>query len=231
MTKTVLEPRKQPVQARSTASVEAILEATVQVLLERGPIGGLARLTTTRVAARAGVSVGTLYQYFPNKSALMQAVLRRHLSGVTHAVDKACAENMGQPLRQMATELVHAFLNAKMKNPRLSVAFYSAGLDINAAKVASEVGLHANQSIAKMFSSSPEPLSPEPSIVASMLQGMLAGMSRKLLESPDAASELEKMRQEMIVMACAYIDACSARALSQPLESMHTAPVEPRRVL
>lgn len=63
----VLAPRKSPVQARSTTSVNAILEATVQVLLEVGK----ERLTTTRVAHRAGVSVGTLYQYFPNKSALL----------------------------------------------------------------------------------------------------------------------------------------------------------------
>jgi hypothetical protein len=58
-----LEPRKTPVQARSGVSVEAILNATIQVLIKVGK----GRLTTTRVAARAGVSVGTLYQYFPNK--------------------------------------------------------------------------------------------------------------------------------------------------------------------
>ena len=63
----LLDPRKSPVQARSTASVEAILDATIQVLLAVG----IERLTTTRVALRAGVSVGTLYQYFPNKSALL----------------------------------------------------------------------------------------------------------------------------------------------------------------
>jgi len=59
-----LEPRKTPVQERSTVTVEAIYEATFQVLLT---VGGPDRLTTTRVAERAGVSVGTLYQYFPNK--------------------------------------------------------------------------------------------------------------------------------------------------------------------
>ena len=52
------EPRKSPVQARSAASVDAIIEATIQVLLRVGK----ERLTTTRVAERAGVSVGTLYQ-------------------------------------------------------------------------------------------------------------------------------------------------------------------------
>src|ERR1700744_1131571 len=69
-----LEPRKTPVQARSAASVEAILQATIQVLLKDGKL----KLTTTRVAHRAGVSVGTLYQYSPNKSALLQALLKAH---------------------------------------------------------------------------------------------------------------------------------------------------------
>jgi AcrR family transcriptional regulator len=63
------------VQARSTATVDAILSATIQVLLSEGQ----ERLTTTRVAYRADVSVGTLYQYFPNKQALLRAVLERHV--------------------------------------------------------------------------------------------------------------------------------------------------------
>lgn len=62
--------RKQPVQERSRATVEAVLEATLQVLLREG----LAGLTTTRVAERAGVSVGTLYQYFPDKQSLVMAL-------------------------------------------------------------------------------------------------------------------------------------------------------------
>jgi len=78
----VLEPRKSPVQARSAASVDAILAATIQVLLQVGK----ERLTTTKVARRAGVSVGTLYQYFPNKSALLKAALKRHLDEVTEAI-------------------------------------------------------------------------------------------------------------------------------------------------
>ena len=82
----VLEPRKSPVQARSVASVEAILDATIQVLLKIGK----ERLTTTRVALRAGVSVGTLYQYFPNKSALLQAALKRHMDEITEAIELVC---------------------------------------------------------------------------------------------------------------------------------------------
>ena len=60
-------------------------EATIQVLLTHGPD----RLTTTRVAERAGVSVGTLYQYYPNKRSLLFAVLEDHLKKVSAAVERA----------------------------------------------------------------------------------------------------------------------------------------------
>jgi AcrR family transcriptional regulator len=69
LTLVAFEPRKTPVQARATVTVEAISEATIQVLLSQG----VKRLTTTRVADRAGVSVGTRYQYFPNKKSLLFA--------------------------------------------------------------------------------------------------------------------------------------------------------------
>src|SRR5258707_6099082 len=102
----MLSPSKTPVQARSAASVHAILEATIQVLLSVGK----ERLTTTRVASRAGVSVGTLYQYFPNKSALLQAVLKRHLVEVAEAVELVCKKQQGATLRQMVTALITTFL-------------------------------------------------------------------------------------------------------------------------
>src|SRR5580704_11368515 len=72
------QARKTPLQRRSTVTVEAIAEATIQVLLAVGSD----RLTTTRVAERAGVSVGTLYQYYPNKQSLLHAVLEAHLTRV-----------------------------------------------------------------------------------------------------------------------------------------------------
>src|ERR1700753_2375960 len=137
----VFEPRKSPVQARSAASVDAILDATLQVLLRAGRDA----LTTTRVAARAGVSVGTLYQYFPNKNALLQAVLRRHLDGVTEAVEKVCRQQHGQRLGAMACALVDGFLDAKMKDPKSSVALYSLSSDVDGAKISRQMALRSNE--------------------------------------------------------------------------------------
>jgi AcrR family transcriptional regulator len=202
----LLEPRKSPVQARSTASVDAILEATVQVLLDAGK----ERLTTTRVAARAGVSIGTLYQYFPNKSALLQAALKRHLDGVTDAVEQACQEQEGNPVAHMATALVDAFLEAKMKDGKTSVALYAVSADVDAARIVREVGLRSNRAIIAMLASAREPLTKDPQLVASMLQGAMGGISRRLLESDNPEKHFETFRQELTLFICSYLKACSS---------------------
>jgi AcrR family transcriptional regulator len=175
----LLEPRKSPIQARSTASVEAILDATIQVLLRVGK----GRLTTTRVASRAGVSVGTLYQYFPNKSALLQAVLKRNLAAVADAVEHVCRQQEGNSLRQMATSLVTTFLEAKMKDPRTSAALYSISADVDGAKIAQQMRSRLNKAIVHMLQTASEPLAIEPQLVASMLQATMLGVSRTILEA------------------------------------------------
>lgn len=203
----LLNPRKSPVQARSSASVDAILDATIQVLLHLGK----ERLTTTRVASRAGVSVGTLYQYFPNKSALLQAVLKRHLNEVAEAVERVCREQKANTLPEMATALVKAFLDAKMRDAKTSVALYSVSSDVDGAKIAQRMGIRSNKAIVEMLASAREPLTTDPQLMASMLQGAMAGVSRRLLESDAPEKQFATLRQELIFFVCAYLEACSAR--------------------
>jgi AcrR family transcriptional regulator len=207
----VLEPRKSPVQARSAASVDAILEATIQVLLSVGK----ERLTTTRVALRAGVSVGTLYQYFPNKNALLQAALRRHLDEVTEAVELVCREQKGESLHRMATALITAFLEAKMRDAKTSVALYSVSSDVDGAKIAQQMGVRSNKAIVGMLATARETLTRDPQLVASMLQGAMTGVSRRLLESGAPEKQFDALLQELIFFACAYLEACTARGTDQ----------------
>ena len=200
-----LGPRKSPVQARSTASVDAILDATIQVLLSVGK----ERLTTTRVALRAGVSVGTLYQYFPNKSALLQAVLRRHLETVTGAVERVCEKQSGNTLGQMATALTTSFLDAKMQHVKMSVALYSVSGDVDGAKISQQMSVRSIKAIADMLASSSEPLVNDLLLVASMIQGAMTGVSRRLLESSHPEKHVEDTRRELILLIGSYLQASS----------------------
>src|SRR6201988_5483385 len=117
---TAFEPRKTPVQARAAVTVESICEATIQVLLTHGAD----RLTTTRVADRAGVSVGTLYQYYPNKRSLLFAVFEDHLDKVTRAVEVACEDARHKPMSEMIRQVVEAYVDSKMQRADISVALY-----------------------------------------------------------------------------------------------------------
>jgi AcrR family transcriptional regulator len=75
-------PRKRPRQARSKATVDTLLAASARVLVKRGFDG----FTTNEVAEAAGVSIGSLYQYFPNKEALVAALIERHIEDMNAAI-------------------------------------------------------------------------------------------------------------------------------------------------
>jgi AcrR family transcriptional regulator len=85
-------PRRRPRQARAQATVDAIVKATSRVLVEEG----YDRASTNRIAHAAGVSIGSLYQYFPSKEALVAALVESHQSRMRDALDQALA--IGQPV-------------------------------------------------------------------------------------------------------------------------------------
>ena len=200
------EPRKTPVQARSAASVEAILEATIQVLLQHGKM----KLTTTRVAERAGVSVGTLYQYFPNKSALLQALLRQKLSGVAVALERVREEVREAPLAEIAEAMVNAFVAAKFRHPEASVALYAVAEDLEGKAIAREMQLRSLGAMVEMFQSSSEKVVGDPESIARTLHGAMSGVSRATLELGVTRGAMEAMKQELTVLTTAYVQA-SAR--------------------
>ena len=201
------EPRKTPVQARSNVSVDAILKATVQVLLGVGK----EKLTTTRVAARAGVSVGTLYQYFPNKSALLRAALRLHVEEIVAEVDKVCIVQRGQPVEQMADALAVAFLAVKMRDPKKSRALYAVSSDVEGAKISAGAVARANHAIVGLLQSAPEGLATDLQLMATVLQSTIAGVKRQLLESDTPEAQFEVMQRQLVLVVRSYVRACVGR--------------------
>jgi AcrR family transcriptional regulator len=108
-------PRKRAAQARSRATVEALIEATARILVR----DGFDRASTNRIAAEAGVSVGSLYQYYPGKEALVAAVVERHNREIMQVVRDALHEVAGQPLAQGTRRLVAAAVAAHRVDPDL----------------------------------------------------------------------------------------------------------------
>jgi AcrR family transcriptional regulator len=201
------EPRKSPVQARSTASVDAILKATIQVLLRVGK----EKLTTTRVAARAGVSVGTLYQYFPNKTALLRAAMRLHMEEILTEVDKVSAAQRGQPVEQMAEALALAFLAVKMRDPKKSRVLYAVSSDVEGARIAAGGVARVNNAIVGLLQSAPEILTKDLQLMATVLQSIIAGVKRHLLESDMPEAQFEVMQRELVLVVRSYVRACVSR--------------------
>ncbi len=108
-------PRRTPRQARSNATVDALIEAAARVLNEKG-LGGF---TTNLVAQRAGVSVGSLYEYFPDKGALVLAVARRQLARDRAALLAAASARPAGPLDERVRRALRALIGAHRADQRV----------------------------------------------------------------------------------------------------------------
>jgi AcrR family transcriptional regulator len=108
-------PRKSASQERSRVTVNAILEAAARILVREG----FDKASTNRIAEVAGVSVGSLYQYFPGKEAIVAALIDRHNREVMHAVQGELAEAGHLPLQLGVRKLVGVAVTAHRINPKL----------------------------------------------------------------------------------------------------------------
>ncbi|MGF6350404.1 TetR/AcrR family transcriptional regulator [Variovorax sp. W2I14] len=113
--KAITRPRKHATQERSKVTVDALVEATARILVKEG----FDKASTNRIAEAAGVSVGSLYQYFPSKEALVAAVIERHNAEIAQIVRGAMAEVASQPVAKAVRRLVAVAIEAHRLDPRL----------------------------------------------------------------------------------------------------------------
>lgn len=119
MRKAIRSPvrRRIPAQERALATVEAMLDAVV-MLLKRG---GISAITTNRIAETAGVSIGSVYQYFPNKRAIFIALHERHIGAVDIVIQRKITESAGQPLDHLVASLIDGMIEVHASDPELAI--------------------------------------------------------------------------------------------------------------
>ena len=206
-TLTALEPRKTPVQARATETVDAILEATIQVLLTVGAD----RLTTTRVAQRAGVSVGTLYQYFPNKQSLLFAVFTEHMERISARIEASCHQARFKPLAEMIKQLVEGYVDAKIERADISVALYKIAADIGGSTVLKQSIQRMHKAINTMLQTAPDiEMSPD-KFAIDMMQAAITGAMRSALETGFSPAMVRKMKEHLVLLCQSYMAAVASR--------------------
>jgi AcrR family transcriptional regulator len=108
--------RRKPTQERAQVTVEAMLDAAVK-LLKRG---GVSSITTNRIAETAGVSIGSVYQYFPNKRAIFIALHDRHVRQVDSVMQRRMLESAEATLEGLVGSLIEGMIEAHAIDPELS---------------------------------------------------------------------------------------------------------------
>lgn len=119
MNKISLKPLKTPTQERSWATYHAILEATTHILIEQG----YKTLTTNHVADRAGVSIASLYQYFPNKESLVATLHTDHAKQTRNTINEILKKAKNSSTATMIDLFVDAMVKAHSDNPELHRVF------------------------------------------------------------------------------------------------------------
>jgi len=194
--------RKSPKQARSNQLVEAVLDAAVQVLMREGA----QRFTTARVAERAGVSVGSLYQYFPNKAAILFRLQSDEWQR-TSAMLRAILEDRATPPLARLRRLVHAFILSECEEAQIRIALSDAAPLYRDAPEAIEAKAH-NAQIFRAFlrEALPQLDDAERALAGDLIKTTLSGVGSSFSEAPRTEAEIAAWSEALADMLCAYVE-------------------------
>jgi AcrR family transcriptional regulator len=199
----VTSPRKEPRQDRARATVDAILAATARILVKEG----YDRASTNKIAAAAGVSVGSLYQYFPSKEALVLALIERHSHEMqTYLQERAATHPPDAPVRTMVRDVVNAMVEAHKVDPKLHRVLMEQVPRIGALKRLSELDEQALLLIRAYLESRREEWRPKNLRVAAFLLSSLveAVTHGAVLMHPEYLVE-DGLVDETTEMICRYL--------------------------
>ncbi|MBK5529193.1 TetR family transcriptional regulator [Pseudomonas sp. TH08] len=196
-----ISSRKQPQQARSTDLVAAILQAAIQVLTEHGA----SRFTTARVAEKAGVSIGSLYQYFPNKAAILFRLQSDEWRRTTQMLQRIL-ENLEEPPLDRLRTLVQAFIRSECEEAQMRGALNDAAPLYRDAPEAQEVRASGRQIFAAfMLELLPDVGDPIRTAACDLLLTTLSSVGKDFSGSPRSELQISDFADGLADMFRAYV--------------------------
>lgn len=202
-----ISSRKQPQQVRSNELVAAILDAAVQVLAKEGA----QRFTTARVAERAGVSVGSLYQYFPNKAAILFRLQSDEWRRTSELLAGILADRARPPLARLRA-LVYAFIRSECEEAAIRIALNDAAPLYRDAPEAQDARAAGEGIVAAFMQEALPKASDSTRILAGdLITTTLSEVGRSFSEERRSEAEIAAYADAMGDMFCAYLTRLARR--------------------
>ncbi|OYU89082.1 MAG: TetR family transcriptional regulator [Bradyrhizobiaceae bacterium PARB1] len=197
-----IHSRKQPQQARSEELVSAILEAAVQVLAKEG----FHRFTTARVADKAGVSVGSLYQYFPNKASILFRLQSDEWRDTNHMLRQILEDDDASPSARLR-RLVHAFIKSECDEADIRHALDGAAPLYRDAPESRKARATGRRTFADFIARAlPTATEDKRSLVADVITSTLSGVGKDFSARPRSATEIATFADGLADMLCSYLE-------------------------
>jgi AcrR family transcriptional regulator len=202
--------RKKPVQHRSAHTIELLLDATIQVLREHG----YARLTTTRVAQRAGASVGTVYQYFPDKRSLVAAVKVRYLEQLVAHVRQVANGLHQQSLEKTIKGMMAGLIAFKRETLSTSLALREPMAELSHNDLAQEAAAQLTEVTAALLMSA-WPTLGNALHLAAIVNAAVEGVIAAAIHASPANPFTGQLEQDLTILALAYLRAAAQESAVQ----------------
>jgi AcrR family transcriptional regulator len=193
--------RRQPVQQRAQITVDAMLDAAVK-LLKRG---GVSYITTNRIAETAGVSIGSVYQYFPNKRAIFIALHERHINQVDFVMQRRIMESENATLEALITSLIEGVVETHTADPELSDLLQSEVPHRAGGTRDFSVRLHQAFRRALAPHSSELGRKLDPDVRAFVVSNMVEGLGHAIMLRRPAGMSLSRAKAELLRAIMAYL--------------------------
>lgn len=198
-----LRPRKQPRQSRSRETVQVILRAAAQVFSTRG----YAATTTNHIAARAGVSIGSLYEYFPGKDALLVALLEEHLAegeailGEVWSNIDSCSD-----VREVVRRFARAMFDVHARNRALHrLLFEEAPLPRRTRQRLARIEQEVAARVEAYLRAHPGSTRRDPALAAAVVVQCIEALTHRLVVHGDNDAVTEPYVEEMVALVTSYL--------------------------